>query len=47
VAIQKCTFEGTSRQRRNAPGALMEAITVEDVADACDEVLRKIAWNAA
>lgn len=47
VAIQKCTFEGSSRQRRNAPGALMEAITVEDVADACDEVLRKIAWNAA
>jgi len=41
VAIQKCRFAGASRQRRNAPAALMEAITVEDVCAACDEILRR------
>jgi len=39
VAIQKRTFEGTSRQRRNAPSALMEAISVDDVCRACDAIL--------
>lgn len=47
VAIQKLAFEGSSRERRNAPRELMEAITVEDVAEACDQILRKVAWNAA
>jgi heptosyltransferase I len=39
IAIQKCHFEGTSRERRNAPAALMEAITAEHVTRACDEIL--------
>ncbi len=39
VAVQKVHFEGSSRQRRNAPTTLMEAITVEDVCEACDQVL--------
>ena len=30
-----------------ARSALMEAIRVEDVVEACDDVLRRIAWNAA
>lgn len=47
IALQKRTFEGTSRERRNAPAALMEAIAVDDVTDACDQILRKKAWNAA
>lgn len=47
IAVQKATFEGSSRERRNAPAALMEAIGVDDVADACNQVLRKNAWNAA
>lgn len=37
--VQKCRFEGTSRERRNAPASVMEAIAVEDVCAACDRVL--------
>ena len=39
VALQKSTFEGTSRQRRQAPKSLMEAIQVEDVSAACEQIL--------
>jgi lipopolysaccharide heptosyltransferase I len=39
AAIQVRRFEGTSRQRRNAPREIMEAITVEMVRDGCDRVL--------
>jgi ADP-heptose:LPS heptosyltransferase len=41
IAIQKHTFDGASRQRRQAPAALMEAITVKDVCQACDEILAR------
>jgi len=47
IALQKATFEGPSRQRRHAPAALMEAITVDDVAGACDTLLRRSTWDAA
>ncbi|HLA86271.1 MAG TPA: glycosyltransferase family 9 protein [Thermoguttaceae bacterium] len=41
MAIQKCDdFHGTSRQRRNAPAALMEVIEVDDVCRACDAILK-------
>ncbi len=39
LALQKATFEGTSRERRKAPGTLMDAISAEDVCAACDEIL--------
>ena len=41
IAIQRMRFEGSSRQRRNAPRDLMEAIRVEDVCQACDQILRR------
>jgi len=47
VAVQAVRFEGTSRQRRNAPADVMEAITVEMVAEACDTILRRAAARAA
>ncbi|MBN2022087.1 MAG: glycosyltransferase family 9 protein [Pirellulales bacterium] len=47
VALQKASFQGASRQRRGAPRAIMEAITVADVADACDNLLRRGTWEAA
>jgi lipopolysaccharide heptosyltransferase I len=40
-AIQKMCFEGTSRQRRQAPAVLMESIRVDDVCQACDRILRR------
>jgi heptosyltransferase I len=39
IALQKARFTGSTRQRRTAPAALMEAITVADVCEACDKVL--------
>ena len=47
VAIQKRTFKGSSRERRNASSELMEAIQVEDVNRACDQILKRTAWEAA
>ncbi len=47
IAIQRMRFEGTSRQRRTAPRALMEAIVVEDVCKACDEILQRPQMDAA
>lgn len=48
IAIQKMRFEGSSRQRRHAPAELMEAITVDDVCRACDQILdRAQAQDAA
>lgn len=41
IAIQKVCFEGTSRERRNAPREVIEAITVEMVAEACDRILER------
>lgn len=47
IALQEVRFEGSSRQRRNAPREVMEAIRVEHVARACDRILRRDAHNAA
>ena len=41
VALQKATFEGSARERRTAPASLMEAISVEDVCQACAAQLRR------
>jgi lipopolysaccharide heptosyltransferase I len=41
VILQPRQFEGTSRQRRNAPPELMAAITPEMVCQACDRVLAR------
>jgi lipopolysaccharide heptosyltransferase I len=42
IAIQKMRFQGTSRERRHAPPALMESITVADVCQACDQILGRV-----
>jgi lipopolysaccharide heptosyltransferase I len=47
VALQKMTFQGPSRQRKNASPALMEAIGVELVCEACSRILRRDGWCAA
>ncbi len=47
IAIQKATLEATSRERRSASSELMEAISVEDVREACDTILHREAWQAA
>ena len=47
IAIQKAAFEGSSRERRSASSKLMEAITVDDVRQACDTILQREAWRAA
>jgi len=47
VAIQAVHFEGTSRQRRNAPREVMEAISVDMVCDACDGFLNVRVARAA
>lgn len=41
IALQKATFEGTSRERRSASPELMEAIQVADVCEACATILRR------
>jgi len=41
VALQKMTFEGSTRQRRRASSKYMEAIDVESVCAACDRILRE------
>jgi ADP-heptose:LPS heptosyltransferase len=39
ICVQKIVLTGTSRQRRTAGPESMEAISVEDVTDACDRIL--------
>jgi heptosyltransferase-1 len=41
IALQKARLEGTSRQRRTADNATMLAISVADVAVACDRILAR------
>lgn len=41
VVLQKMCFYGSTRQRRRASPMFMEAIDVESVCDACDEILRR------
>lgn len=47
IALQKAQFQGTSRQRRQAPASLMLAIDVEAVCQACDTLLARQGWQAA
>jgi ADP-heptose:LPS heptosyltransferase len=47
VAIQKMRFEGSTRQRRQAPPIYMEAIDVASVCEACDRVLEPVARRDA
>jgi hypothetical protein len=39
IMIQKARFAGTTRERRTAPPQIMEAITVDDVCEACSRIL--------
>jgi len=39
ILIQKARYAGSTRQRRNAPPQIMEAISAEDVCEACDKIL--------
>ncbi len=39
VAVQKMSFEGSTRARRHASPELMEAISVEMVCEACEKIL--------
>jgi len=41
IALQRVRFEGSSRRRRNAPREVMEAITIGQVCEACDRILRR------
>ncbi len=41
IAVQKMCLTGTSRQRRTAGSESMEAISVEDVCAACDQILSR------
>lgn len=47
LALQAEGFEGTTRQRRNAPARLMQAIRVADVCQACDQILQRDGREAA
>lgn len=47
IALQKASFQGTSRQRKTAPRTLMDAITAADVCRACDEILDRTGASAA
>jgi heptosyltransferase-1 len=47
VVVQKMCFEGSTRQRRNASGKFMEAIDVESVSAACDQILSRDASHTA
>ena len=47
AALQSILFEGTTRQRRNAPPTLMEAISIEQVCEACDRILDREGREAA
>ncbi|RMG02279.1 MAG: hypothetical protein D6741_03985, partial [Planctomycetota bacterium] len=40
ISVQAVRFEGTARQRRNAPRFVMSAITTEMVCEACARALR-------
>ena len=47
VALQEMFFEGPTRARRNAPPTYMEAINVELVCGACDQILKRDGRHAA
>jgi lipopolysaccharide heptosyltransferase I len=41
IAIQKAFFDGPTHKKRTAPKELMEAISIEDVCEACDAILKR------
>jgi lipopolysaccharide heptosyltransferase I len=41
IALQKAFFDGPTHKKRSAPKEIMEAIQVEDVCRACDEILKR------
>ena len=41
IALQKAFFDGPTHKKRSAPKEIMEAIEVEDVCRACDEILQR------
>jgi ADP-heptose:LPS heptosyltransferase len=47
VALQRMRFDGSTRQRRNASAKYMEAISVQDVCQACQKILRRDDRHAA
>ena len=47
IALQKMFFEGPTRARRNAPPEFMQAIHVELVCGACDQILKRDGRYAA
>lgn len=47
IALQKMFFEGPTRQRRHASPKYMEAISIDDVCEACDQILRRKGRDAA
>lgn len=46
IALQNVCLSGTSRQRRSADNASMQAISVAEVCAACDEMLKRIRASA-
>jgi heptosyltransferase I len=47
LAVQKMTLEGSTHERRHASPRYMEAIDVDSVCEACDQILRRESWSAA
>jgi heptosyltransferase I len=41
IALQKAFFDGPTHKKRTAPKEIMEAIQIEDVCRACDEILKR------
>ncbi|MCC6125538.1 MAG: glycosyltransferase family 9 protein [Pirellulales bacterium] len=41
IALQKAFFDGPTHKKRTAPKALMEAIEIGDVCDACEAILKR------
>ncbi len=47
IALQKMVFDGPTRARRYASPQYMEAISIDDVCEACDQILRRKGRDAA
>jgi len=41
IALQKAFFDGPTHKKRTAPKELMEAIRIQDVCEACNEILKR------
>ncbi len=47
IALQKMFFDGPTRAKRHASPKYMEAITIDDVCEACAQILQRQAHDAA